>query len=303
MIKKALGCLYGQLIGDAFGCRYEFFNAAKTANMMKKDSDPNGFIPILGGGPFGLSPGQVTDDSEMALSLAASLCRCKSFDAVDVTTAYVQWAQSGPPDIGIATAAALTVGVLFQKTIRTEKKAAENKVIDNVERHNGGSLSNGCLMRISPLAVAVSKSSSSMLDAAVEGDCRLTHCNKICFDAVRVYCHAIGSLLNGSSAKKAYSDALSYCRTSVVKDVLVAAEGQPKPVKTSCGMVEGDTKCMGYIGVALQSAFFELLHADSFANGILSAVERGGDTDTNGAIVGALLGNLFNIAEVDFSAW
>lgn len=49
----------------------------------------------------------------MAFSLATSLCRLKKFDAADVATAYVEWSHSSPPDIGMATTAALSVGMFF----------------------------------------------------------------------------------------------------------------------------------------------------------------------------------------------
>jgi len=42
--------------------------------------------------------------------------------------------------------------------------------------------------------------------------------------------------------------------------------------------------------IALQNAFYELLHAPSLEEGVVATVRRGGDTDTNAAIAGALLG-------------
>ena len=42
--------------------------------------------------------------------------------------------------------------------------------------------------------------------------------------------------------------------------------------------------------IALQNAFHELLHAPSLEEGVVATVRRGGDTDTNAAIAGALLG-------------
>lgn len=37
-----------------------------------------------------------------------------------------------------------------------------------------------------------------------------------------------------------------------------------------------------------------MLHAPSFYDGVLAAISRGGDTDTNGAIVAAILGFFFS---------
>lgn len=42
-----------------------------------------------------------------------------------------------------------------------------------------------------------------------------------------------------------------------------------------------------------QSAFYELLHGTSFTKSLIAAISRGGDTDTNAAIVGALLGKVY----------
>jgi len=43
---------------------------------------------MTGGGPFGLAPGQWTDDTSMALCLAESLLSCHGFDAGDQMTRY-----------------------------------------------------------------------------------------------------------------------------------------------------------------------------------------------------------------------
>jgi hypothetical protein len=47
---------------------------------------------------------------------------------------------------------------------------------------------------------------------------------------------------------------------------------------------------MGWVLTALQAAFHALLHAPSAEEGLVQVVGYGGDTDTNGAIAGALLG-------------
>jgi hypothetical protein len=47
---------------------------------------------------------------------------------------------------------------------------------------------------------------------------------------------------------------------------------------------------MGFVLIALQNAFYQLLHAPSLEEGLSDTVLAGGDTDTNAAIAGALLG-------------
>jgi hypothetical protein len=55
---------------------------------------------------------------------------------------------------------------------------------------------------------------------------------------------------------------------------------------------------MGWVLVALQNAFWQLLHAAGFEEGVTGSVQLGGDTDTNGAIAGALLGAVHGRAAV-----
>jgi hypothetical protein len=49
----------------------------------------------------------------------------------------------------------------------------------------------------------------------------------------------------------------------------------------------------GWVLLALQNAFHRLLHSGSFEDGVVDTVMAGGDTDTNAAICGALLGAVY----------
>jgi len=76
------GCLLGLACGDAVGAAVEFLSRG-------------GFQPVTtmtGGGPFGLKPGQWTDDTSMALCLAESLLHCSGFNPLDQMQRYRLWA-------------------------------------------------------------------------------------------------------------------------------------------------------------------------------------------------------------------
>ena len=66
------GCLLGLAVGDAVGTTVEF----KAPGSFPEVTD------MVGGGPFGLEPGQWTDDTSMALCLADSLLESGGFDPV-----------------------------------------------------------------------------------------------------------------------------------------------------------------------------------------------------------------------------
>ena len=50
---------------------------------------------------------------------------------------------------------------------------------------------------------------------------------------------------------------------------------------------------MGWVLTAFQNAVHELLHAPTLEEGVVATVQCGGDTDTNAAICGALLGAVY----------
>lgn len=55
---------------------------------------------------------------------------------------------------------------------------------------------------------------------------------------------------------------------------------------------------MGWVLTALHNALWQLLHAPSLEKGVVDTIMRGGDTDTNAAICGALLGVVYGIEAI-----
>jgi len=66
-----------------------------------------------------------------------------------------------------------------------------------------------------------------------------------------------------------------------ITDVLVKAASKPP---------DDYSRQMGWVLIAPQNAFWQLLHAVNLEEGIVNTVMSGGDTDTNAAIAGSLLG-------------
>uniref|UniRef100_A0A0R3RYJ2 ADP-ribosylhydrolase ARH3 n=1 Tax=Elaeophora elaphi TaxID=1147741 RepID=A0A0R3RYJ2_9BILA len=240
----------------------------------------------------------------MALSLASSLIRCGTFNEADIACSYVFWNQSKPPDIGKTTRNALTIGRQlssnwYHELSDIEKEEIHQEVLNNVRNHNIGSLSNGCLMRISPLAIhSVNITSIQRIEEMVRSDCSLTHCEEDAKQAVFSYVIAMRHLLNGNSNMEAFEVALNSTKSARIREHLLTAREKPIPINIGNQFVDGDGKAMGYIGVALQSAFYELLHGTSFTKSLTDAISRGGDTDTNAAIVGALVGARFGVDDI-----
>lgn len=92
-LSRALGCLLGQLAGDALGSLVEF---QSPEQIRRKYLD--GVRELADGGTWGTIAGQPTDDSEMALSLARMLIKHRRYDAEQAREAYLFWLNSNPFD-------------------------------------------------------------------------------------------------------------------------------------------------------------------------------------------------------------
>ena len=271
LLDRARGALLGQLVGDALGTTLEFQSAA---SILKRY--PNGLRDVIGGGPFKVLPGQVTDDSELALGLARSLAGAGDYDADAVAGAYVAWYRSEPFDVGG------TIGQAFRGATPTGAGAAATVLA----RANHASQANGALMRVAPLAIWGWTLAPARLAALAAFDARLSHPHPACQDANVAYTHAIAlALRERLPAEEVHARTLAFAgERDLDPDVVAVLED------AAAGPPADYVANMGWYRIALQNAFHQLLAAPSFEEGLVATVAAGGDTDTNGCIAGALLG-------------
>ena len=270
-LARAQGCLLGQLAGDALGGLVEFQSAVDI-----RRSYPDGVRNLCDGGTWHNLAGQPTDDSEMALILARSIVAEGRYDPGAALDAYVHWYRSEPFDIGSTTSLALSAA---RGSTREERCAAA------AERANRQSQANGSLMRISPLAVyGAGRIEEAVVAARL--DSGLTHPHPVCRESCAVFVAAIAATIaKGLDAEGCYRAALEQARRSNAPTAVRMAieESRDKPPADYQSQ-------MGWVLIALQNAFYQLLHAPNLEEGVVDTVMRGGDTDTNAAIAGALLG-------------
>lgn len=274
LVARAQGALMGQCAGDAFGQQVEFQTAETIRNRY-----PRGLHIMEDGGTHNTLAGQPTDDSEMALMLGRSILQSGRYDREKVAQAYWYWSQTDPFDIGLTISKALLAV--------TESDCAQGKAAEVMSAGaDSFSQANGSLMRISPLAIYGYRKTSGTLWEMAEQESMLTHPSAICRQACAVFVVSLADAIqSGRSAPQVYERALriaaEFDADPAVQDALRVAASAP-PV---C-----DGKSQGWVLIALQNAFYELLHSNNFEDGVRNTALRGGDTDTNAAIAGALLG-------------
>jgi ADP-ribosyl-[dinitrogen reductase] hydrolase len=260
MLSRAQGCLLGQMAGDALGSLVEF----QTPEQIREEY-PEGVQQLIDGGTWDTIAGQPTDDTEMALMLARSLVQDGTYKADSALTVYKYWLDSNPFDIGGTISGALT------------------------GRLNHTSQANGALMRISPLGLFGAKHSPDQVADWAQQDAALTHPHPVCRQINALFAMAIArAIQTGESAQALYSNILKWAENMQVEPSIIKIMQ-----KTLDAPPEDYIHHQGWVLIAFHNALYQLLHTEDLAAGVVDTVMRGGDTDTNAAICGALLGAVY----------
>jgi ADP-ribosylglycohydrolase len=281
-IEHYRGALLGLAAGDALGTTLEF-------------RPPGRFEPItdlVGGGPFGLQPGQWTDDTAMASCLAESLIERGGFDAADQKQRYLRWWREGHLS---STGHCFDIG----NTVRTALDAFErtgNPFSGSTDPNTAG---NGSLMRLAPVPLAFAHDPETAIRLAAESS-RTTHGAAEAVDACRYFAGLIVGALTGTTKDELLGP--GYCpvpglwqREPLVTRVAEVSEGSFRD-KEPPGI-----RGTGYVVEALEAALWAFDRSNSFREGALLAVNLGDDADTTGAIFGEIAGAYYGVQGIPAS--
>jgi ADP-ribosyl-[dinitrogen reductase] hydrolase len=258
------GCLLGLASGDAVGTTLEFRPRGTFAPL--KD--------MVGGGPFGLLPGQWTDDTSMALCLATSLVERGEFDAHDQMKRYCDWAYGGYLS---STGRCFDIGNTVKSALRRYKQDG-NPYAGSTDVNTAG---NGCIMRLAPIPMYFFPDLEATERFAGDS-ARTTHGAVECIDACRLFARIIGRALLGRTRDEVLlGDAEAF-----VAGVSIAmiANGQYR------GKSESAIRGSGYVVESLEAALWAFDCTETFADAILSAANLGEDADTTAAVCGQVAG-------------
>ena len=271
VLTRAQGCLLGQLAGDALGQLVEF----KQPDAIR-GRYPKGVAELVDGGTWNTIAGQPTDDSELALMLGRSIIERGRYDPRAAVEAYAHWYRSGPFDCGPTTTKALDAAASALAAGKDPVEAAQQAA-------SRTSQSNGSLMRVSVLGIHCARRPEKVGELA-RLDSSLTHPHPLCQEACAAFTSAIAVAIGrGGTPQECLEAALRATDPSgVVRTALERAGAGSQP--------DNPPDQQGGGLIAIQNAFYQLLHAPSLRDGIVATVMIGGDTDTNAAIAGALLG-------------
>ena len=270
---RFLGTLLGLAAGESLGAGFEF----------KKQGEFTPPKEILGGGIW--QPGEPTDDVELTLSLLRVVSRGR-FSLDDTAQGYLKWFSGKPKDIGNLTKAALQ-----------NLKAGEGPEQSGaLAWEDGGrkAAGNGSVMCCAPIGLLHARSLEGLTDDATAAS-RITHADPRCIGGCIAVATAVALLVRGEKDAEEAVPRAALAGGAVSDDVrrVIERASAKKPEDLT---VDGHDR--GFVLHTVELAFSALIHSPTLEEGLIAVVARGGDTDTNACVAGALLGAKFGKGQV-----
>jgi len=273
---QARGVLLGLACGDALGRPVEFASASEI------QSNHGRLEEMVGHGTWNQPAGTITDDTEQALCIARSLIEQGEFDPADIAERFVGWYDSNPFDIGRMTMKSLS----RLKHGDAWDEAGQHVWENSPEGQNAG---NGSVMRCPPLAVPFANDHEQLTTVSRQSS-QITHADPRCTYGCAVVNLTIAGILGDADAP--LQDALDDVGADAPDELVTALEPLAR------GVSPGTLETSGYVVHSVQTALHDGLFAESAEEAIVTAVNRGGDTDTIGAIAGAVAGARFGASQL-----
>jgi poly(ADP-ribose) glycohydrolase ARH3 len=262
---KFTGALLGTAVGDALGAPFEGWRKEKVSSVYEEEA-----------AVWKMIDGRYTDDTEMMIGVAESLIRNKGFNGADMASTFIQNFNAnrgyGPGSTGAL------------KRIREGESWEEaSKKLFGGE----GSYGNGAAMRIAPVGLFYYDDTNALREVAYKSSL-ITHAHELGKEGAALQAFAVALAVRGQKDEM-LSELEGFARNDVYKKktLLIRRLLNEEPTKKEIIAKLGN-------GLAafnsVPTAIYSFLRADSFEKGVAYAISLGGDTDTIGAMTGAISG-------------
>ena len=221
---------------------------------------------MTGYGTYGQPAGTWSDDTALTLATCYSIKHRGCIDLADILNCFRNWLYKAQ---FTATGEVFDVG----STTRIAIGRGEG---ESDEQSNG----NGSLMRIIPLAFV--KDIKEQEIAAVSA---LTHAHRLSTDTCILYVNIARQLIQKVPLQLIYRN-------------IALPSSDFEWIRSIDTWLESEIKSSGYVLDTLQASLWVLANSDSFYEAILKAVNLGDDTDTVGAVTGALAGIIYGYQSI-----
>ena len=297
---RAYGALAGLALGDALGMPTQAMSPAQIRAVYGRIT---GLVDGDASQPYapGMPAGSVTDDTEQALLIASLLVRGRgtssgrvALGAVEFSHALLAWEDSmirrGSLDLlGPSTKAALE-----------RVRAGEDPLTVG-----GEGTTNGAAMRVTPIGIAMPTADPEAFADSVWSSCQVTHATRQGFQSAALVAAAVSLGIDTARSTSPNLRGLLWKAVTYVDSLPERGAWTPDPdvvaatrraMQLAANPALSSLECLvEQVGTSVASAqaipmAFALLARDPSPQALLDAANLGGDTDTIGAIAGAILG-------------
>jgi ADP-ribosyl-[dinitrogen reductase] hydrolase len=287
------GALVGAAVGDALGA---------TVDMLSRNEVKEKFgvhRELVGGGRMKFKPGELSDDTKLMLAVAQSVVENPDVDLKDIVRRMREYHEKGG---GTRGAGPTTIAVLSAlKPKARDLFSAARKVW---QQQGGDIAGNGSVSRVAPIGMLRRVLFKELIIETIDV-CRLTHYDPRCVDACIAFNFGVSYLTSGKDPSKLLFKTwrfLTDARASKEYRELVGEEppvqDMVKALKAVNDIAYNDLKPNGRAIETVQAAYWLLLNAIDFEEGLVRAVNLGGDAGTLGTLTGALLGARFGMQAI-----
>ncbi|XP_070558794.1 ADP-ribosyl-[dinitrogen reductase] glycohydrolase-like [Ptychodera flava] len=303
LIDRILGTIYGNCIGDAIGLLTEFMSKEEGNMWYPEEKLEYRLKEKVHSVPHQRrwKTGDWTDDSDQMILIMRSLVDKKGkVDVVDFANKLLNWAKKGFPELGDKGGLGIgshTNRVLKHKSFLTNPQQAASEVWRDSREQ---SAPNGAVMRTSVLGIHQFSNINQVITNTID-ICTTTHSDPRCIASCIAVTTAISMMLHGKKHRAVNGDIV---HEGIIEDAYhLAKEYLPddddgmrrnklheymnKRNLSELKLAQPDN--IGYTYKCLGAGFWALRQKD-FREALTAIVKEGGDSDTNGAVAGALLG-------------
>ena len=224
-------------------------------------------------GRFRRPAGAVTDDTLQAIAVAESLVTCRGFSGPDLAVRLLAGFRAHPEYYGPTSTRVFS---------RVEAGVDPETAARLVHEESGASRTNGPVMRGPPIGVVYAGRAVEEVSMAAA---RLTHHDPVAGAASGFVNRMASEFCRGQDRKAAYRAAVADCEEPETLAVLGAWRARP-PVPSL------DALELAHAAVTV------IMTTTSFAGAVEAAVNMGGDSDTLGAVAGALAGAAYGAGSI-----
>jgi poly(ADP-ribose) glycohydrolase ARH3 len=266
---KFLGALIGTAIGDALGAPFEGYPEVE-AEEIEAVADRQEVLTY-------------TDDTHMMIGITESLLKNRGFDGKDMALTFTRnyelepWRGYGPGPPHIFRL--VRAGVAWDEVA--------------LRLYRGGSYGNGSAMRVAPVGAFYHDDSARLKEVAYQSS-QITHAHQLGKEgaALQAYAVALATNLESSSPLDRgdfLAKLINFVSAGIYREKLNKMEALlPQPDKTRVVLELGNgIEAFNSVPTAIYSF---LSQPRSFVQAVFLAISLGGDTDTIGAMTGAIFG-------------